>query len=138
LVREIIRPALRAGEIVVCDRFYDSTTAYQGYGRELNLKMVKAMIDVAVGNTRPDLTLLLRVTRAVSDQRQRDRKAASARVRDRIEESDRAFFERVAKGYEAIAAAEPRRVRTINAGATIAAVSAAIWRHVRPILPPAP
>src|SRR5215510_7183779 len=66
LVREIIRPALAAGEIVLCDRFYDSTTAYQGYGRQLDLNMVKAIIDVAVGNTRPDLTLLFVVPAAVS------------------------------------------------------------------------
>src|SRR5688572_6421734 len=61
LVREVIRPALRAGEIVLCDRFYDSTTAYQGFGRGLDLERVKAIIDFAVGDTRPDLTLLLDV-----------------------------------------------------------------------------
>src|SRR5256886_11498842 len=61
LVREVIRPALAGGEIVLCDRFYDSTTAYQGYGRQLDLKLVKAIIDVAVGETRPDLSLLLTV-----------------------------------------------------------------------------
>src|SRR5580704_9845233 len=53
LVREIIRPALAAGEVVLCDRYYDSTTAYQGHGRELNLKLVKTVIDFAVGSTRP-------------------------------------------------------------------------------------
>ena len=67
LVREVIRPALAAGEIVLCDRFYDSTTAYQGYGRQLDLAMVKAVIDFAVGETRPDLTLLL--SRAGGSQR---------------------------------------------------------------------
>jgi dTMP kinase len=61
LVREIIRPALVAGEIVVCDRFYDSTTAYQGHGRQLDLEKVKAVIEFAVGETKPDLTLLLHV-----------------------------------------------------------------------------
>src|SRR5262249_26435514 len=55
LVREVIRPALARSEVVLCDRFYDSTIAYQGYGRQLDLKMVRAMIDVAVGDTRPDL-----------------------------------------------------------------------------------
>src|SRR5512135_1736969 len=59
LVREVIRPALERDEVVLCDRFYDSTTAYQGYGRQLPLPLVKAIIDVAVGDTRPDLTLLL-------------------------------------------------------------------------------
>src|ERR1035438_5990833 len=59
LVRETIRPALAAGEIVLCDRYYDSTTAYQGYGRGLDLALVKSMIDFAVGDTRPNLTILL-------------------------------------------------------------------------------
>src|SRR5208282_807897 len=69
LVREVIRPALAAGEIVVCDRFYDSTTAYQGYGRQLDMKMVQAMIDIAVGETRPNLTLLLTVPHEISELR---------------------------------------------------------------------
>src|SRR3954465_12402813 len=57
LVREVIRPALAGGEIVLCDRFYDSTTAYQGHGRGLDLKQVQTVIDFAVGETRPALTL---------------------------------------------------------------------------------
>src|SRR5207237_9432373 len=56
LVREVIRPALQAGEIVLCDRFYDSTVAYQGYGRQLDLKLVQTTIDFAIGKTPPDLT----------------------------------------------------------------------------------
>jgi len=62
LVREQIRPALARGEIIICDRFYDSTTAYQGYGRQLDLETVRRIIEVAVGNTRPELTLLLQVS----------------------------------------------------------------------------
>src|SRR3954471_5859691 len=69
IVREVIRPALAAGEIVLCDRFYDSTTAYQGYGRQLDLKQVKAIVDFAVGGTRPSLTLLLVVPYEVSEER---------------------------------------------------------------------
>src|ERR1051325_11626639 len=74
LVREVIRPALAAGEVVLCDRFYDSTTAYQGYGRGLDLKMVEAIISFAVGETRPDLTLLLHVPIDVSESRRQARK----------------------------------------------------------------
>src|SRR4029077_2612599 len=59
LVREFIRPALARGEIVISDRFYDSTTAYQGHGRQLDLAAVQVVIDLAVGDTRPDLTLLI-------------------------------------------------------------------------------
>ena len=67
LVREKIRPALADGRIVLCDRFYDSSIAYQGYGRQLDLKMVRAVIDFAVGETRPNLTILLTVPIEVSE-----------------------------------------------------------------------
>lgn len=134
LVREVIRPALEAGEVVLCDRFYDSTTAYQGYGRRLDLQMVKAIIDVAVGETRPDLTLLLHVPGEVSAERLRARQAIMPFVRDRMEEADRAFFDRVAQGYEAIAAAEPKRVRRLDATGKVETVSATIWKLVQPLL----
>jgi dTMP kinase len=136
LVREFIRPALAKGEIVVCDRFYDSTTAYQGYGRELELSMVKNVIDLAVGDTRPDLTLLLFVTPSVSEERLRSRQSTMPFIRDRIEEADREFFERVAQGYEKIAEAEPQRVQKIDATGDVEAVRQAIWREVEKILPP--
>jgi len=134
LVREVIRPALAAGEIILCDRFYDSTTAYQGYGRQLDLKMVKAIIDTAVGDTRPDLTLLLLVPPDVSEERRLARQSTMPFVRDRMEEADRNFFERVAKGYQAIAAAEPKRVRTIEATGKVETISAAIWKLVQPLV----
>src|SRR5258708_2416087 len=69
LVREVIRPALAAGEIILCDRFYDSTTAYQGYGRQLDLEKVKAVIEFAVGETKPNLTLFVHVPPEVSAER---------------------------------------------------------------------
>jgi len=134
LVREVIRPALAAGEIVLCDRFYDSTTAYQGHGRQLDLKMVQAVIDVAVGETRPDLTLLLQVPPEVSAERLRARQSMMPFVRDRMEEADRAFFERVDRGYQAIAAAEPKRVKIIDAGKKVDAVTVAIWKKVQALL----
>jgi dTMP kinase len=134
LVREIIRPALRAGEIVLCDRFYDSTTAYQGYGRQLDLKMVQSIIDVAVGSTRPDLTFLLMVSPELSEQRRLARQSNLPFMRDRMEEADASFFFRVSLGYQAIAAAEPARVRKIEAAANIPEVSAAIWKKVEPLL----
>ncbi len=133
IVREVIRPALAKGEIILCDRFYDSTTAYQGYGRQLDLPMVNAIIDVAVGDTRPDLTLLLQVPPAISAERLLARQATMPFVRDRIEEADRSFFERVARGYEAIAAAEPKRVCRIEASGSIPDIAATIWKSVAPL-----
>lgn len=134
LVREVIRPALDAGEIVLCDRFYDSTTAYQGHGRQLDLEMVKAIIDVAVGDTRPDLTLLLLVPHHMSEERRLARQSTLPFMRDRIEEGDRAFFERVAKGYQAIASAEPERVRALDATGALQELSERIWAEVGPRL----
>jgi len=134
LVREVIRPALAAGEIVVSDRFYDSTTAYQGYGRQLDLKMVKAVIDFAVGGTKPDLTLLFVVPPETSEARLRSRQVTLPFVRDRIEEADHSFFDRVAKGYEAIAAAEPKRVRVVNAARSIEAIRTDVWKIIQPAL----
>jgi dTMP kinase len=153
LVREIIRPALAAGETVLCDRFYDSTTAYQGYGRQLDLERVKAVIDFAVEHTRPDLTLLLDIPPEVSEARRISRQARLPDVptsagstsgqtkmaineplRDRLEDGDRSFFERVHKGFEAIAAAEPKRVHVIDATQSIEIVSARIWEIVGPLI----
>jgi dTMP kinase len=135
IIREVIRPALAAGEIVVCDRFYDSTTAYQGYGRQLDLKMVQGVIDIAVGDTRPDLTLLLTVTPEIGELRRALRQSTLPFMRDRIEEADRKFFERVEKGFAAIAAAEPARLRVVEGSGSIERVSAKIWELVRPVLP---
>jgi dTMP kinase len=134
LVREVIRPALAAQEIVLCDRFYDSTTAYQGYGRQLDLAMVQAMIDVAVGPTRPDLTLLLLVSHEASQQRRLARQSTLPFMRDRIEEADQAFFQRVAHGYLAIAAAEPARVKQLDAIGSVGSIAAAIWTEVQRLL----
>jgi dTMP kinase len=152
LVREVIRPALAAGDAVLCDRFYDSTTAYQGYGRQLGLAQVKAVIDFAVGHTRPDLTILLDVPVEVSEARRLSRQRSLLDVppagdkaggkkqlpfneplRDRMEEADREFFERVQQGFHAIAAAEPDRVRIIDATRELATVTEDIWRVAAPL-----
>ncbi len=135
LVREIIRPALEAGEIVVCDRFYDSTTAYQGYGRQMDLEKVKTVIEFAVGDTKPNLTLFLQVPAEVSAERLRSRQTSLPFVRDRIEEADRKFFERVAHGFGVIAAAEPQRVKFINGAQPVEVVCEKIWEIVSPVLP---
>jgi dTMP kinase len=138
LVREVIRPALAAGELVLCDRFYDSTIAYQGYGRGLDLAIVRSVIDIAVGKTRPDLTLLLMVSVRVSEARRKDRQATAAPARDRIEDADPSFFERVEKGYNAIAVSEPERVQVIDATGRVAEVHREIWQLVQPLLTRSP
>lgn len=134
LVREVIRPALAAGEVVLCDRFYHSTLVYQGYGRQLGVEMVNQVIEIAVGHTKPDLTLLLRVPLAVSEERQRMRNSTGPAVRDRFEEADRSFFARVDRGYDLIVASDPKRIRVIDATCSIQAVHQAIWTEISALL----
>lgn len=134
LVREVIRPALDRGELVLCDRFYDSTIAYQGYGRGLDLGIVQRLIDFAVGDTRPDLTVLLFVPVAVSEARRAQRQVTGAPTRDRMEEASREFFARVEDGYRAAAQADPQRIALIDATRDVETVAAAVWAAVRPRL----
>jgi dTMP kinase len=130
LVREVIRPALAAGEVVVCDRFHDSTTAYQGHGRGLDPALVRAVIDAAVGPTRPDLTLWL----ALPPETAAMRVAARAAGGDRFEAAGAEFFRRVEAGYAALAAAEPGRIRRVDAAGTVEDVAEAVWAAVTPRL----
>ncbi|HAV64133.1 MAG TPA: dTMP kinase [Verrucomicrobiales bacterium] len=127
LVREVIHPALAAGKIVLCDRFYDSTTAYQGYGRQLDLYQVRTIIDFAVGGTRPDLTLFLHVPVEVSEARRAGRAETAPQPRDRFEEADREFFRRVETGFREIARTESGRVKVVEAGGPVEEVELAIW-----------
>jgi dTMP kinase len=129
LVRKIIRPSLEHGEIVLCDRFYDSTCAYQGYGRGLDLSLVRQVVDAAVGETKPDLTFLLRIPVEVSEERRRRRNAALPFKFDRFEAAEREFFLRVQEGYDEIAAREPERFRVIDGTQTLEEVQAQIRHH---------
>jgi dTMP kinase len=139
LVREVIRPALAMGEVVLCDRFYDSTVVYQGYGRGLEMGMVRQIVDVAAGETRPDLTILLAISIEVSEARRvgrsREREGGTGKfVRDRFEEADREFFRRVEEGYKVIAREEPWRVRVIDGGGTVEEVFEAVWGEVKKVI----
>ena len=102
-----IKPALTNGAIVLCDRFYDSTTAYQGYGRRLNLKMVKSLHKIATANIVPDLTFVFDVDLKTAAKRR-------GKNSDRLESQSLAFHSRVRKGFQEIAKAEKRRVKLID------------------------
>jgi dTMP kinase len=130
LVREVIQPALAAKKVILCDRFFDSTIVYQGYGRGLDLNEVRRIVDYAVGEVVPDLTLLLRIPLEVSEKR---RLARQAPGRDRFEENDRAFFQRVETGYENLISAEADRVRALDGSRSEDEVAEAIWLLVKPL-----
>src|SRR5688500_5162533 len=137
LVREVIRPALEAGKVVLCDRFLDSTIAYQVFGRGLDTTQVQRILEFAIADTLPHLTLLLRVPLAVSVRRRSDWQSAdasSATRRDRFEEQDREFFRRVEQGYDAIAASTDTRVRSLDATRSIDEVHQEVWRWVEALL----
>jgi dTMP kinase len=106
LVDKVIEPALEEGRIVVCDRFWDATLAYQGYGRKLPVETLMQITMFAARNLAPDVTFLLDIPVSVSRERLRGRK----RTTDRMEREKRDFHERVAEGYRRVAAADPGRV----------------------------
>lgn len=105
LVWEVIRPMLAEGYYILLDRFFDSTTAYQGYGRGIPLEAVQVINRLAVGDTIPDITFYLDVPQEEAARRKRE---VMKTAPDRIESSDDVFYNKVRQGYLAIAAAEPR------------------------------
>ena len=131
LVQEAIRPALANGAVVLCDRFYDSSLAYQGFGRGLDLAKVQQAIDLAVGDTKPNLTLLLDIPLSVSQARVSDRHQSTGEIQDQFDESGAKFFERVLDGFHTLAKAEPERFRIINGDQSIDTVTEEIWDSIQ-------
>jgi dTMP kinase len=124
-VEELIKPALARGCWVLCDRFIDSTVAYQGYGRGLDLGLIHQLNQVATGGLVPDLTLWLKLNAEVGLARTRQRGAA-----DRMEQADLAFHRRVQRGFEALAKQHPERIVAIDAAADEQTVAAEIFAVV--------
>jgi len=131
LVQQAIRPALTSGAVVLCDRFYDSSLAYQGYGRGLDLAKVQHAIDLAVGETKPDITLLLDIPLEVSAQRVANRQSKTGESIDQFDRSGDSFFQRVLDGFHALAKGDPERLRTINADQSPDSVSDEIWNTLK-------
>lgn len=123
LVAEVIRPAVQRGVIVICDRFLDSSIAYQGYGRELG-DSVMEINRFGVGDCMPDLTVYLRVTPEIGRTR------IGGRERDRIESESESFHHRVFEGYEELSRQYPDRIVSIDAGGTIEEIAAVIREKV--------
>jgi dTMP kinase len=110
LVREVIQPKLAAGGVVVCDRFYDSSLAYQGYGHQLDLDQLRSVTEFVTGGLVPDLTLLLDLPSEEGLSRRKE-----AGLWNRLDDYDLAFHERVRAGYLRLAQAEPQRWVVIDA-----------------------
>lgn len=126
LVKEVIVPALQRGEIVVCDRYYDSTTAYQGYGRELPLDAVKSINRLATEGEDPDLTFFIDIP---VDEIERRKEKAGMKF-DRMESSGKAFYTRVRNGYHEIARRETQRFLIIDGTKDIDEIAGYIWKVV--------
>ena len=133
LVHDVIRPALAAGKIVIVDRFFDSTLAYQGYGHGADLDGLRAVTAFAVGATRPDRTLLLDLPVEAAEGRAAGRKPG--RAWDRFEAETSAFHRRVRDGYLRLAAAETDRFVVIRADRDVDTVADDVWREVERLLP---
>jgi dTMP kinase len=125
-VQKCILPALAAGQVVVCDRFTDSTLAYQGYGRGLDLEKIRQLNHLATGGLQPHLTLWLDLPPEVG--------LARSGLADRLEQERLEFHRRVHQGFQTLAAAEPQRIVRIDAEGSPLEVAARIWSVVKPRL----
>ena len=115
LVEQVIRPKLGEGTIVICDRFFDATLAYQGYGRGVHPTQIREIGDICSWGVRPDVTFLLDIEPARGLNRVRTRSVETLTKLDRFETLDLGFFEKVREGYLEIAQEEPFRFRVVDA-----------------------
>ncbi len=129
LVEGVIEPGMKEGETVICDRYTDSTTAYQGYGRGLDLNMVRTINDAATRGLKPDLVVLLDIPAEKGLARK------EARKHDRFEQEDIAFHQRVREGYLELAASAPQRWLVVAATLPRVKIGKIIWERVRRLLP---
>jgi dTMP kinase len=125
-VREKLKPALAAGEIVLSDRYSDSTVAYQGYGRGLDLKLLDELNRLATDGTHPELTIVLDLAVETGLERTRARVRGDVRGPDRFEGEQVEFHRRVREGFLTIARDQPGRVRTLDATAPVAEITGRI------------
>jgi dTMP kinase len=126
LVREVIKPALERNLCVIADRFFDSTTVYQGAARKLDREMIERLNAFAVGDCVPDITFVLDVDAATAESRmQREPRKA-----DRMEQQPAEFYERVREGYRELAAHQPKRIVLINGSRDPAEIETEIWEKL--------
>ncbi|MDP8904225.1 MAG: dTMP kinase [Chloroflexota bacterium] len=134
LVEEVIRPALERGEWVVCDRFADSTLAYQGFGAGVPLAQLEALAQIAMGGLRPDRTVLFDLPPEVGLRRRAGGAVSDLTRFESADQHDLAFHERVRRGYLALAAEDRERWRVIDASRAPDAVAADVWAAIADLL----
>jgi dTMP kinase len=126
-LREIIIPALAGGANVLCDRFSDATLAYQGYGRGLDIEMIRALDRIVTAGMRPELTLLFDIEAASGIARARGRNnSRGLEAEARFENEELVFHERVRQGYLALVAQEPERIQVVDASSSAEAIQAKV------------
>ena len=134
LVRETIAPALDQGTVVISDRFFDSTTVYQGVARKLSPEIVQTLNTFAIGDAHPDLSILLEVDIETARQRML-RRVRPVEVKDRMEQEPIEFYERVCVGYRELAKSEPDRFIVIDGSQSPDAIEEQIWTAVQSQIP---
>ncbi|MBU0677399.1 MAG: dTMP kinase [Verrucomicrobia bacterium] len=134
LVRHVILPALESGKCVICDRFADSTTAYQGFGRGFSVEQMLAINSFAIGPAIPDVTVLLDLDVSAGFTRLKERHEKNGQSPDRIEREAMEFHQRVRDGYLKLAERWPDRFRILNADRPVDLVSEDIWEIVGNVL----
>jgi len=121
-ILEKIEPALAKGEVVICDRFYHASMAYQGYGRGIPIDFIEKLTDLVCGERRPEITILLDIEPEVGLARARARNSRRAEDEGRFEMEEVPFYTRIRNGYLDLASREPRRIRVVPANRSIEAV----------------
>jgi len=119
----LIKPAIERGEVVLCDRHTDSTVAYQGYGRGLDLDQIKMLNDIATNGVKPDMTFVFDIDIETAQKR-------VGKTKDRMESAGIEFFKRVREGYLEIAKSEPERVKVLDATQTIETISNQVKEYI--------
>ncbi|MBI4465284.1 MAG: dTMP kinase [Acidobacteria bacterium] len=133
-IAQVVLPALQAGGIVLCDRFTDSSLAYQGYGRGISLEWIRTLEELFCQGVRPDLTLILDLDPEVGMERVNARNDSGVPTTIRFEKEGLEFFRRVRHGYREIALREPRRVQMVDGGGSIAEVQERVRQQVEEFL----
>ena len=123
----LIKPAIERGEIVLCDRHIDSTVAYQGYGRGLDLDRIHMLNDIATSGMKPDITFVFDIDVETAQER-------VGKTKDRMESAGLEFFKRVRQGFLEIAKSEPKRVKVLDATQTRDAISEQVVEYVKAIV----